>query len=74
MTGHTFYFFQESEVRDGPVNKDMMRLYRLLSDRKVFLPILKAKDGKVIKLLDANFGILEAGKYYNITIKHICVF
>jgi hypothetical protein len=40
----------------------MMRLYRLLSDRKVFLPVLKAKEGKVIKLLDANFGILEAGK------------
>jgi hypothetical protein len=62
LTKALFASFQESEVRDGPVNQDMMRLYRLLSDRKVFLPVLKAKEGKVIKLLDANFGILEAGK------------
>jgi hypothetical protein len=42
----------------------MLKLYRTFSDGNSLSAILKAKEGKVIKILDANFGVLEAGTIF----------
>ena len=40
-----------------------MKLYRTFAGSNPLYSLLKAKEGKVIKLLDDNFGVLETGNY-----------
>ena len=60
MTFNTFLLFstlQECESRDIPVSLDAMMLYR----ESCFPAVINATEGKVVKLLDSNFGLLQSG-------------
>ena len=38
-----------------------MKLYRSFKGSTLLYSLLKAKEGKVVKLLDDNFGVIETG-------------
>jgi hypothetical protein len=44
------------------VRLELLRFYRTFAGSNILHPLLKAQEGKVIKLLDDNFGVLETSK------------
>lgn len=52
---------EESELRDSPLTKESLKLYRAFSHRSVPFLLLKSKEGNVIQLLDDNYGVVKFG-------------
>jgi hypothetical protein len=50
----------ESKSFESPLDCHTIDLYQSLDDNKAWEPFLKSARAKLVKILDQNFGILEA--------------